>query len=616
MKRWYLTAVLLCLLCSLAGASAGTVDTEAEKAWVRWLIPLPHRIEIKQETVLNPADIAIVLSPTAGDIEKNARTRLESLFREKTGAVPSGTKFEIAIGVLDAKGPFSSDALRAELAASPNSGQAYVIVPTGDNRLLITGLSPKGVFYGVETLSQLLAPFLTKDRVRLPLARVLDWPDFEERGIWNASHKVGWLASLKMNFLKLNGVLAPVKKDQKPSFAVDTKTLESLRLLAFNPVICFTHLNFLNQAGYGRVFEAYPELAGQGARALQTLNPHPDHRVPCATNPRFQQLLAEIMESLAERGINDFDVWLSEFTSQCECAACLKVGQMQAETNSVVGAWQQVRRKYPEFNIRIFFSITDEYKKTYEYLMKLPAEIKFEYVYGDKRIFNDCARSGRWVSDWMLPAGGGNAGEIKAALKPLHDGKWRAAYGYSATEFGATALAEWSWNLTGRNEREFLTALATRQGYDQPEKVAEWRAMNGPLAGFQYESRFAMRAVPGAARQKSKPSAYFSDAAAVNTYKENARKALTMAEDLGRPELVNESRKVLAYYRLMDSVRALLVAWRGADPTKPESQAALTSALAEFRKAADENISATEGKTEFGRKWADEIIAACTEKAN
>jgi len=33
-----------------------------------------------------------------------------------------------------------------------------------------------------------------------------------------------------------------------------------------------------------------------------------------------------------------------------------------------------------------------------------------------------------------------------------------------------TALAQWAWNLKGRNERELAEAWATRQGYKDPPR--------------------------------------------------------------------------------------------------------------------------------------------------
>jgi hypothetical protein len=100
----------------------------------------------------------------------------------------------------------------------------------------------------------------------------------------------------------------------------------------------------------------YPELSGKGESALQKLNPRPDHRVPCATHPLFGKFLADIMTDAASKAIRDLDVWLTEHTSQCRCEACMKVGQMRAETDAVVGAWRHVREVYPDFELRIFFS--------------------------------------------------------------------------------------------------------------------------------------------------------------------------------------------------------------------------------------------------------------------
>jgi hexosaminidase len=54
---------------------------------------------------------------------------------------------------------------------------------------MITGNTPTGLFYGVQTLLQLLKP--ENGKLRLPEGRIEDWPDLELRVIyWDDAHHV------------------------------------------------------------------------------------------------------------------------------------------------------------------------------------------------------------------------------------------------------------------------------------------------------------------------------------------------------------------------------------------------------------------------------------------
>jgi hypothetical protein len=381
---------------------------------------------------------------------------------------------------------------------------------------------------------------------------------------------------------------------------------------AFSPVLGTTHLNFLNRQGEGRLFEVYPELAGKGEKSFQALNPHPDHRVPCASHPLFRKLLADVMLSSATQGIGDFDVWLTEHSSQCECENCLQVGQMRAEADAVVAAWRQVRKVYPDFGLRIFFSILDEYRMTVEYLMSLPPEIKLGYVYGNRRALDDCARVGRWVAAWNVKAGN-HITEIRNHLEELHEGGWKAAYGYAGDRQGIAAVAEWSWNVNGRSPRDFLEAWVTQEGYDKygsVARVAAWFELIGPLAGYKYTTRHTMRGLAERIRSRDLPARPFPG---VEDFLEKigfAEKALAMARELGNAEWIAQSEEVFAYYRLLRSIDRFAGLLSGEAGMPDAGRADLEAALNDLRIKATANIEASGGKTEFGKEWTEALCAA------
>jgi len=189
------------MIGSLWAAPQPVAKDEAQ-GWLNHLLPLPHEITIAKSVTIKPADLGIVVKTDAGPVQRQILADLTALFQERAGQAPSGTAFQIILGVLDEKGQIEghtvTDAVR--LKSCPNSVQAYIIRPDGNNRLVVAALNEKGLYYGGQTLRQLLAAKLTRDAVTIPLATVTDWPDMEERGVWHAPFKaMPWMAALKLN---------------------------------------------------------------------------------------------------------------------------------------------------------------------------------------------------------------------------------------------------------------------------------------------------------------------------------------------------------------------------------------------------------------------------------
>ena len=59
--------------------------------------------------------------------------------------------------------------------------------------------------------------------------------------------------------------------------------------------------------------------------------------------------------------------------------------------------------------------------------------------------------------------------------------------------FNVTAAAEWSWNAHGRDEREFALAWAIREGFANPQMVADWAVTLGPASWDLYGARLVER---------------------------------------------------------------------------------------------------------------------------
>ncbi len=641
--------VFLLIAVSAAGAYAGvsTVTPAEGKVLVRHLIPLPHEIRIEKKAVVSPGDVRITVRPGATEIERNAAAELSALFRERTGKEPSGNGFEIRIGVND---PRMGARLAARLKSLPNHEQAYAVIPDGSGRIVLTGLDGRGVYYAARTLHQLLEATLTRDTAAIPLAEITDWPDLDERGLWNFGQPeiwIPWMASLKLNYAKMvNTNLQNIERGKPNHAAIDRDLMLKARLQAFNYLPFILHLNFLHDYG---LYSAYPEVAGKGDGALAgRYFAHKGgsfHRAPCASNPMLANILAEWMADIASQGADEVSCWLTERPAQCGCPECLAVGQFVAETRAFLAAWREVKKTRPGFMIRIFISTTDNdrYNKV---LAELPPEVKIERachagldrVVREPRdlirspLFDSYADEGRWISSYDAPVSANGLVEtpefkvpqssphrMRAFVRHMAERKWRGVYGMlpwgnmgrEVCGFSINALAEWSWNLEGRSEREFAAAWAVREGMKDPDAAGEWAEIMGPVEFDVYDSDFPTCWSWGKAvdmvKNRRQPVLgegmfrYYPDAGDFDRKLAACDRARAIAEKAGYTRLALESRVVRSYIDLAKQVYRIAQTVSTRDVASPDVQKELALMLPEIRKAGAENAAAIRAwRTELG----------------
>ena len=196
------------------------------------------------------------------------------------------------------------------LRDAPYPQQAYTIQNVSDNRLVVAALNERGVYHGVCTLRQLLEPELSSKAVAWPSLRVFDWPDMEERGLWNhpLSGWLPWTSLIKLNFGRLGAELAPLTNGVNHA-TVDRKTMELCRKHAVHALTTIFHYNFID-------FKPFPELAGIGEGALAgryfAHKEGDQHRAPCMSRPEWVKILAEWLTDIAEQGAPEVGCWLTE----------------------------------------------------------------------------------------------------------------------------------------------------------------------------------------------------------------------------------------------------------------------------------------------------------------
>ena len=640
-------AIYVSLSTTIVLAETKTVTGTEQNAWLRRLLPLPHEISIERKVTLDPSDIAIITGKDAGPAVLKAAESLKNLLAAKTGKTPSGKRFEILLGMLDSRGTVDGVSVQNadRLRELPNSDQAYTIRAVGDSKLVLAALDEKGVYYAASTLCQLIEPFLTPERAVFPLADVVDWPDMEERGLWNfpdPDEWIPWMSSMKLNYGKMvKTQLQTIERGKPNRAAIDKELMLDARSMGFNYLPFILHLNFLHAHG---MFRAYPELAGVGDSALAgRYFAHKignQHRAPCAANPVLSKILAEWMLDIASQGADEVSCWLSERPAQCGHKECREIGQFVLEARAFVNAWRETRKKYPDFIIRLFISTTTN-ERYYKILAETPPEVRLERccstelerVRHEPRdlfvnpLFDSYAAKGRWVAHYDVPIGAfgrvetpefkvpcSSVHRIRDYVRQLAERSYRGAYGMmgwgtqgiETCGFNISALAEWSWNLNGRTEKEFAAAWATRQGFDNPEAVAEWSEIMGPIEFDVYESDFPTcyswgkffsmvdeRRLPLLGEDVFR---YYRTIGDFQKKIAACGRALEISRSFDTPHLANETEVVLSYVRLAYAIYTVAEQVASGDVSSPENQKRLGVNLASLESTGKENVAAI-------RKW-------------
>lgn len=613
-----------------------------EEQWLRHLLPLPHEI-VFDGTVACPAGaVAVRTRNGAGPVEQEAAAELRRLLEDTGGTASTGARFEILLGTADAEGKLGDVTVDVErLKDLPNSAQAYAIVPQGTGRLVLAGLEESGVYYAARTLCQLLEPAITSERVTIPLVRVIDWPDFDERGLWNFPDEaqwIPWLSLVKLNYGKMASTrLELVERGRPNSAVIEAELMQQAQLRAFHYVPYILHLNFLHDCG---LFKAYPELAGKGDEALSgryfAHKQGNQHRVPCASQPELVEILTEWMESIAAQGGLEISCWLSERPAQCGCEACIAAGQFVLEARAFVRAWERARRTYPELRIRLFLSTTTT-ERDYRVLAEMPPQVRVERACATSMeevlhwprdllanpLLDQYAAEGRWIASYDVPIGANgkvdtpefkvperSAHRVRDFLTQLHRRRYSGAYGMIAwgtlareiNGFNIEALAEWSWNLGGRSEEEFAVAWAVRQGYAHPETVGRWAALMGPVEFDVYASDFPVCYSQGRAvemvKDRQRPYLsegmfrYYLDDADFARKRAVCDEALEVAAELEDVDFAHETRVVASYIELAWGVYRVAEQLAANTLEDLESQADLLEALAVLERAGAANSAA------------------------
>jgi len=421
------TPVVHVLLCSLFvlllpanAAVAQQVPATEQARWLRWAIPLPKEIEIAGKVELPASQVKITLRERAGEVEKTAAEELVDLFKEKGDADGSSGSFEILLGICDPGGKIRGGTVpgAAKLKNLPNREQAYVIRPVRANRLVLTGLDERGVYYAAQTLRQLLESKFEKGVVSIPLASVTDWPDLDQRGVqgalsWFPTSEIEWLAQHKMNMVVYE-VRFHIREDGRGGVTnIHPDRIAFGRRHALEEVPAITHYALLGERT--NLFDVYPQLnkgkTKPKGEVVRDLGEAEVRTVSCPSEPKMVEVLTDSMCAMAGAGASEVSCMLTEGRRvQCLGEQCLAEGDNMhyaLEARAYVNAWRIARKQYPKLRVRILLT-QGSYDTNDKVLAEVPPGVGVTYycswgTYNSLRnpmiypLLEDFAARGGWL---------------------------------------------------------------------------------------------------------------------------------------------------------------------------------------------------------------------------
>lgn len=288
------------LIYATALASAATVSPLAGRGY--HVIPEPQKVTLRSGDFRFGGDWAVELGAgvRATDVAADSlKADLQSRFGLTLGSRTPRTKtVRLEIGAVENPG-------KAEAAE-----QAYRI-ELAPERITITGVGPAGLFYGTQTLVQLLSP--REGQLQLPEGRIEDWPDLPYRSLyWDDAHHLDRFEELKRSvrqaaFFKINAFV--IKLEGHFQF-------KSVPALVEPQALSPQQLQELTDYGLRYFVQVVPYLDGPAHIAFILKHPEyaklrsfPDSNYElCATNPDAIKLMQSMYQDLldANKGVKYF----------------------------------------------------------------------------------------------------------------------------------------------------------------------------------------------------------------------------------------------------------------------------------------------------------------------
>ncbi|HXX23519.1 MAG TPA: glycoside hydrolase family 20 zincin-like fold domain-containing protein [Terriglobia bacterium] len=293
-------AAMFCLLSMAAPASAATASPLFARGYT--VIPQPQKVTLTGKDFafdsswrlelapgVQPDDIAVL------SLQEELQERFHLALTEAKGK--GGSSLRLAIDPHAVEVGDATDKEKSVLAE-----QAYRLKLT-PSQVTITGNRPTGLFYGVQTLVQLLKS--QQGKTWLPEAEIVDWPDLELRVIyWDDAHHLEHLEVLKAAlrqaaFYKINGFSIKLEGHFQYRHApamVEPYAMSPAELQELTDYALKYHVElipYLDGPAHDAFILKHPEYAG--------LREYPKSNYEfCVTNPGTYELFEGMFEDLLE----------------------------------------------------------------------------------------------------------------------------------------------------------------------------------------------------------------------------------------------------------------------------------------------------------------------------
>ncbi|MGQ9455123.1 MAG: glycoside hydrolase family 20 zincin-like fold domain-containing protein [Armatimonadota bacterium] len=583
MHKMLVATIIAFAVAAAPGCSATHQSVSKQEAtnWIRYLVPLPKSVEITGKLTLLTSEIAIEAPVQASQVVEQAVKELKASLGRTEETTTKTLTIKMILGGTSAE----------QLKSLKNSDQAYYIEPMSDNNgLRLVALSPRGLYYASKTLQQLIRPYVRNGRADIPLVKVTDWPDLEDRGLWggDSGMNVEWLAERKMNVIEnisWRNVDKLGRGTSGPKPFWQDALIEGPKR-GINVIPAVLHLEQVSGPypdSNLTLFDIYPNLKAKGGQPGTI----------CYSQPEFGGVLTDWIISLKNLpNVTEVSVWLAENLhgqGGCQCDQCKKVDRTVLEFRTVLAAWKKAQEKLgTNFGLRILTS--EETRPSNKLLLaEVPPEVKVWYY--DSLLTYTNGKEPMIVVDVLefIKRGGwvGPVPNISAFVHLHHpftspqfayyrlqdfvDNGCKGLLGYACTgikinRFLVEAAAEWAWNAKGRSEREFAISWAVRNGIKDPEKFADWAELHGTVAWDVYGSDFPLsekRYHPGPIAKRIREGTLpalgevygpfrgpWGQIKSVEQFDKDVadeRKAVSLARELGIDEFIYESMVVEGY---------------------------------------------------------------------
>ncbi len=586
MKRRDSSVIGICILLCFA---ISTIAHSSATQWTDRLIPLPKQIEITGQSQLHRDSLSLSVPDTPHLLYA---TFLNLFSFAQNPARPCQIRFRLT------DDPSVPNTVKTALKDLPNADQAYAIQPEFNGErfcgLLVAARTPLGLYYGAQTLNQLVEQ---GDSVILPHATILDWPDLAERGQWGWAFdsELEWMSAHKFNILEMHSDLG-FNSDASPRADLDMEFVHRLNRLGLKRIPIIRHMEQMHRVG---LFEYYPDLAAVPRPGTEL--PSDYHPPLCYSRPEVVTILADWMRQLLSfSGIDEVHCWMSELDNRCYCDECQGKNPFVLEAQTICKSFRTLEHEFPDAHLRILLT-QGSYPHNAAILDAVDPDARMTFYHGQltydssrdpmiDSVLTVFAKGGGWLgvypqftNSWRTVFPFSGPGFIRYRMQEFVDKGLDHVAGYATPRndyyrINIAAAAEYSWNSSGRSIHDFARVYGLHTGRKDPEGYADWVETIGPVQWSQAGSRIVeglvfdaggMTFVDGVIQQGDRVATLDTNPFGIGMLKEfkneedlrdhidRADRALTLARELDEPDLIQESLATMTTLELFTSLRSV-----------------------------------------------------------